>query len=80
MLTVLGFRDSLQFRPKRVIVAGVSGTGKTTLAARIAPILGAPHTEIDGLYHGPNWTPREEFLRDVQAFAGDHRDTWRSAT
>ena len=54
MLTVLRFDDPLGFRPRRVVVAGVSGTGKTTLATRIAPILDAPHTEIDGLYHGPS--------------------------
>jgi adenylate kinase family enzyme len=48
------------------VVAGVSGTGKTTLAARIAEVLGIEHTEIDALFHGPGWTPREEFLDDVR--------------
>lgn len=75
MLTALGFDDPLRFRPKRVIIAGVSGTGKTTLAARIAPILNAPHTEIDALYHGPNWTPREEFMNDVRVLVKTDRWT-----
>jgi adenylate kinase family enzyme len=48
------------------VVAGVSGTGKTTLAGRIADLLDIEHTEIDGLFHGPGWTPREEFLDDVR--------------
>lgn len=71
---MLGFGDRLPFQPKRVVVAGVSGTGKSTLAARISAVLNAPHTEIDELYHGPDWTPREEFLDDVRAFV--HGDTW----
>jgi hypothetical protein len=27
-----------------------------------------PHVEIDGLYHGPNWTPRQSFGPDVAQF------------
>jgi hypothetical protein len=34
----------------------------------------APHIEIDALFHGPNWVPRETFLDDVQAFVG--KDRW----
>ena len=64
MLTAV---DALPFRPRRIAIAGVSGVGKTTLAGRIAAIVGAPHTEIDSLYHGPNWVPRPEFLDDVRA-------------
>jgi len=52
--------------PARVAVAGVSGAGKTTLARRLGARLGLPHTEIDGLYHGPDWTPRETFFDDVR--------------
>lgn len=59
---------------ERVIVVGTSGAGKTTLARRIAARLGIEHVEIDALYHGPGWTPRAEFLADVQAFAA--RDSW----
>lgn len=47
-------------------MAGVSGSGKTTLAARIGGLLGLPHTEIDSLFHGPNWVPRAEFMSDVE--------------
>ncbi|MBD8207388.1 AAA family ATPase [Microbacterium sp. CFBP 8790] len=59
--------DPLPARPRRVVVAGVSGVGKTTLARRIARVLGVPHTEIDALFHGPEWTPRLDFLDDVRA-------------
>ncbi|TFC18496.1 AAA family ATPase [Cryobacterium algoritolerans] len=65
---MLSHDGALPHRPRRVLVAGVSGAGKTTLAARIAVITGGPHTEIDSLFHGPNWVPRPEFLDDVRAF------------
>lgn len=58
----------------RIIVVGTSGAGKTTLAGRIAARLGIEHVEIDALFHGPGWTPRPEFLDDVQAFVA--RDAW----
>jgi len=64
---VLHATDPLPGPPRRVIVAGVSGVGKTTLARRIGEIAGIPHTEIDALFHGPEWTPRESFLDDVRA-------------
>lgn len=60
--------------PRRVLVAGLSGSGKTTLAARLAPLLGVPHVELDGLHHGPQWVPRPTFLDDVEALAA--RDAW----
>ena len=60
-------KDPLPYPPKRVLVAGVSGVGKTTLARRISAITGGPHTEIDALFHGPAWMPRPEFLADVHS-------------
>lgn len=56
-------------RPRRVLIAGVTGVGKTTLARRVSAIIGAPHTEIDSLYHGAGWVPRESFDADVEAFS-----------
>ena len=55
-------------------MAGVSGVGKTTLAGRIAALTGGPHTEIDALFHGPAWTPRPEFLADVESLV--RADSW----
>jgi len=69
---MLSADDPLPRAPRRVAVAGVAGVGKSSLAARIAPMIGGPHVDIDGLFHGPDWTPRPEFLDDVAAFtAGD---------
>jgi len=60
--------DPLPCRPARILVAGVTGSGKTTLASHIGELLGIPHTEIDSLFHGPDWTPRESFAADVEQF------------
>lgn len=61
--------STLPARPRRVLVAGVSGAGKTTLARQIAGVLDVLHVELDALFHGPGWTPREAFLDDVHALA-----------
>lgn len=70
---MLSAADPLPFRAERVLVAGVSGSGKTTLAARLGETWGLRHVEIDSLFHGPNWTPRQTFLDDVHAFAAEDR-------
>jgi adenylate kinase family enzyme len=64
-------REALPSRPRRVLVAGTSGAGKTTLAAQISEVLAIPHIEIDALYHGPNWTPRETFEEEVLRFSSE---------
>lgn len=65
--------DPLPARPRRVLVAGTSGSGKSTLARRIAGRALLPYTEIDGLFHGPGWTPRPEFDDEVAALAASER-------
>lgn len=70
---MLSSADLLPFRPDRVLIAGVTGSGKTTLARRLEDRWGLRHIEIDGLFHGPDWTPRPSFLDDVRAFAGEDR-------
>jgi adenylate kinase family enzyme len=58
-------------RPQRVLVAGTSGSGKTTLAARIGAAWSIPHTELDGLHWGPDWTPRAEFVDEVRSLVAE---------
>ncbi|MFJ4252384.1 AAA family ATPase [Microbacterium sp. NPDC090003] len=70
---MLSADDPLPRVPRRVLVAGVTGSGKTTLAGRVARLWGLRHVEIDALFHGPEWTPRPEFLDDVRAFASEDR-------
>ena len=59
--------------PPRIAVVGTTGSGKTTLARRLAELLKAPHVELDALHWGPGWTPvcTEEFrARIAGALAG----------
>jgi adenylate kinase family enzyme len=70
----LAWDDPLPMRPRRILVTGTSGAGKTTVAAALALRLALPHTEIDGLYHGPGGVPRAEFAADVAALAA--REEW----
>jgi adenylate kinase family enzyme len=60
-------------RPRRVLVAGISGAGKTTLARRLSARWELPRCELDALHHGPEWTPRPEFDADVRAFIAQDR-------
>ncbi len=44
---------------KRIVVIGTTGTGKTTLASRMATRLGYPHFELDAFFWEPKWTEAE---------------------
>jgi hypothetical protein len=57
----------------RVVVVGTSCSGKTTLAHRLATILGSPCVELDSFYWGPGWTPRPDFTEAVRAIAQQPR-------
>lgn len=67
-MPLLTARSPLPRPPRRLLVAGTSGSGKTTSASRIGEALDVPHIEIDALFHGPGWLPREQFVADVEAF------------
>ncbi len=50
---------------QRVVVVGTTGSGKTTLAARLAILLNLPHIELDALHWDANWTPSPLFRERV---------------
>ena len=62
---------------RRIVIAGISGNGKTTLGRRLAQKLGVPFTELDALMHQPGWAPAETetFRREVEAVM-DGSDGW----
>ena len=51
----------------RICVVGNSGSGKTSLARRLAAQLGLPHLELDAVNHRAGWqqAPVEEFQAEV---------------
>jgi len=59
----------------RIVVIGVTGSGKTTLAGQLSHRLDLPHIELDALHWEENWTPvpKNRFRQKVQAaLAGEY--------
>lgn len=54
---------------QRVLIIGGNGSGKTTMARKLAEITGLPLCHLDSLYWTDGWKPREreEFLALLQA-------------
>jgi len=63
--------------PRRIVIAGINGNGKTTLGGRLADKLDVPFTELDALMHQPGWVPAETetFRLEVEAVM-DASDGW----
>ncbi len=72
-MPLLSEHDPLPRHPRRVLVAGNTGSGKTTLATIISRAWDLPRFELDALHHGAGWQPRPSFVDDVAAFAGQAR-------
>ena len=52
------------------VIASSPGAGRTTLARRLAEIIGAPFVELDALYWGPLWksaAPEPDVPRGAEA-------------
>ena len=58
---------------QRVLVAGITGSGKTTFARELAARVGLPFHEMDALYHGPGWVPLDSFEGDVDRISREDR-------
>ena len=62
--------------PRRVLIIGSGGAGKSTLAARIGARLALPVIHLDAVYWRAGWveTPADEWQRTVAELAA--RDGW----
>lgn len=51
-----------------MVVVGGPGSGKSSVAAQLARVLGVAPIELDGLWWGPDWKPagREQLRDDVR--------------
>jgi adenylate kinase family enzyme len=64
---------------KRIAIIGTTGSGKSSLAEKVAERMGIPLLELDGLYWQPGWLPPniDEFRTAVQKLV--ESDRWVSA-
>ena len=62
--------------PRRIIVRGTSGSGKTFMSRALSAKLGIEHTEIDAHFHLPGWQerPREELSAILDGVV--EKDAW----
>jgi adenylate kinase family enzyme len=63
-------------RMQRVAIIGCGGSGKTTLARRLATTIGTTITHLDAIYYDDEWNtlPRETFAAVQQELVS--ADTW----
>ena len=63
---------------RRVVVYGPTGSGKSTVASRIARCLAVPHIELDAIHWLPGWVenPLDEFRAEVSAILSGCADGW----
>lgn len=70
--------DGKVIPPHRIRVVGVSGAGKSRLAAQVSTLLSVPRLELDAVFWDVGWTyrPIEDALSLVDAFAAAHPSGW----
>ncbi|MCX6022470.1 MAG: adenylate kinase [Chloroflexi bacterium] len=61
---------------RRIVVAGVTGAGKTTLARALAHRISAATVELDAFYWEPGWTPAAPDTFRQRAAAAVQGDAW----
>jgi adenylate kinase family enzyme len=76
MNTVLLQRPDPAHRLRRIVVVGITGSGKTTLAQELSRQLSWPHIELDALYWDPNWTPAPAEVFRARVAEALRGETW----
>lgn len=61
---------------KKFVVIGTTGSGKSTMAERLANKLGLDFIELDALNWGPNWTPAGDELLRARAEEATRSPGW----
>jgi adenylate kinase family enzyme len=58
----------------RLLVTGLPGSGKTSVAMTLADRRGVRHIEVDRLYYGPGYSSRPTFVQELEAEIAS--DSW----
>ena len=63
---------------RRIVVWGVTGSGKTTLARELSEVLGLTRIELDAIFWKPGWveTPDDEFRAKLRAVIDSATEGW----
>lgn len=61
---------------RRILVVGLTGSGKTTLARALADLLDLRHVELDALHWEPNWVQAETEVFRERVRAATEGDGW----
>ncbi len=63
---------------QRVLILGLPGSGKTTLAHGLAAKHGLKHVEVDSFYWGEKWqrVDYDTFSQNIRNYLGDPGDRW----
>jgi len=63
---------------RRIVIWGVTGSGKTTLARNLSEALGLTRIELDAVFWKPGWeeTPDEEFRNKLQSLVDCATEGW----
>ncbi|MBN9503271.1 MAG: adenylate kinase [Armatimonadetes bacterium 55-13] len=66
----------METAPKRIMVYGVTGSGKTTLARMIGEATGLPWHSVDDLTWEADWTPASEEVQRERISAICEQEAW----
>ncbi|MBI2724239.1 MAG: adenylate kinase [Chloroflexi bacterium] len=68
---------SFERPPRRIVILGTTGSGKTTLGRRLSASLSLRHVELDALHWEPDWVEADpETMRRRLTTALEEADEW----